>query len=403
MVTSWRVRSLLVGLILVGSGCSSSDSGGAEPATQPEQSAKTSDSPGAGEDRRLTDDVEESIDSVAMELSRWRISPPDNIVAPITLAENTLVLSEGVASLAARPGPFMTAPLSDPLDHSKLAERQTGAINTVGAQLSDNWFVWMENPSTDAGVSPWVMFALNRRTGEISELTRAQKMSDGPAISAPGWTGPVLIGDHVFWAQPSGTRRAVRSDVYGCDLRNCEPSPVVKGAAFPAHAGKQLAVVKSPSFEGKNRVRASTAELVDPSSGETTAVIDRFDAQSWPTGLAASRSHVLVTTACKGVEPDVTLYERDGDVVFTQARPGPAGFSYPELSESAAVWAGGNSGAGFAAAGFAYVMDDDRIYKVGNSPGLYDIRVSGNKILWQESIDGDGGQKTTEYVTAQLP
>lgn len=253
------------------------------------------------------------------------------------------------------------------------------------ADLNRRWAVWQETPSLTLGPDPWVQFAYNRRTGETVELTRAPSIDGGPPPFVPGYTGPVLAGNWVYWVQVSGTFGAERADVYGCLVEECEPRPVMKGAAHPSSDGKYLYAVANQWFEGKHQRGGTTRiQKIPVGSDEVTTVVTvELAKREAVDGLAASADRLVWTVTGRPYRAVVYDLATGESEEFLAERNG--GFGYPVAGRTFVAWAESSGSARAQVGGYVWT-EDGGLHSIGNNSGLYGIEAAGDYLYWQDSV-----------------
>ncbi|MFT4289289.1 hypothetical protein [Nocardioides sp.] len=275
--------------------------------------------------------------------------------------------------------------------------RQVSAVD-----MSERWVVWMETPSTVLGLQPWTLVAYDRTDKSVRKLARSPRMDDGgPAISVPGWTGPVIFGTKVYWAQAAGTLQAGRVDVWGCVIEACNPAMVAKAAAMPASDGEYLYLISSANYAGAPSANEQTVDRVDPNTGarSTVARIAVAD-QEGVSGLAAGPGMLAWTVGRSGADEAVVLNLVDGSVAtFADTQQGV--FGYPVVTRSAVIWAE-SGGVGPEVGGYLLDRRDGTLSTIGNKLGLYGEGGDGAYVYWQESRTPQARPEDIDYVVGRL-
>ncbi len=270
------------------------------------------------------------------------------------------------------------------------------------ATFNKDFVVWMETPETELIPDPWVMYAYNRDTREVSELTRAPRVGRFPAPAVPSFTGPVLAGGRVHWAQLGGRPRSETVAIWGCDPRRCTPREEIAGAALPAVSGESVYAIQTARFTGK-RAPGSEFSIVrlDPESGEVTTIrtIPMSDTE-FPDGLAANDSSFLWLVADSAGAGRAHVWDQaDGsEVVVTSELDG--GFGYPVLGEDFAAWgeASGLNDVG----NFVLDRSSNTLYSMGVM-GYYGVEGTGPVLAWMDHLSDDRSAMGTTVVRWKSP
>lgn len=271
----------------------------------------------------------------------------------------------------------------------------------VSADVSSEFVTWMEAGGGQIGVTPWTLYAYDRGRGDVLRLSEAPRLGNRKPPSVPGWTGPVIAGEKVFWAQVGGRPRAKSVGIWGCTIRTCEPEEIVDGAAFPGVSGQHLYYVTSEMYRGGDDVTASALERTDLRTG-ARQVIRSFSSgvDGVPNGLAAAGAHVVVTMDA----PDggyVLLIDTDTKERLTIGSSRGERFGYPRVTERFAVWADGNASPKSRFGGYLWDFRRERLFSVGNTAGLYLLAADGSRLAWQES-EGSTALEDIQTVVGEL-
>jgi hypothetical protein len=266
----------------------------------------------------------------------------------------------------------------------------------LSADLNRQAVVWMESPSTELGVTPWVLYATDRRSGLTTRLSESGTVDGGAPPPVPGFTGPILSGETVYWAEVSGHVGAESVDIRACEVDQCTPRRVVRGAALPAVADDSLYFVGSGRYRGDQAASDYRLGRLDLSTG-TKEVVRELDLDgATPTGLAAADDHVAVTVDA-GEDGWVDVFDVGAGTALRVETDPLGSFVYPKVTTKFAVWAEGNSGADSSVGGYLLHFDSGKVYSVGNTAGLYNIEADGDIVVWQES-SGPRPQDITTVV-----
>jgi hypothetical protein len=263
----------------------------------------------------------------------------------------------------------------------------TGAV--AGSALSSRWAIWLESPSTDLNHLAWRMFAYNLRTLKTTLLTSSGTVSGAEPVAVPGYTGPQISGDRVFWAQVRDQPGRPRVDIYGCQISACTPRVYARGAALPAATTGAIYYVQRPVFAGSRAGLGFAFTRRDLRTGTTATVVrSTLKANEDLTGLAASNVAVAWTLKRSTASRETSLIHIRtlGDGQTTTIHAGPEGnFSYPIATSRYVAWAEGNSGAASQVGGYLLDLRSHTLLKIGNAAGLYDLHGHGSVLAWQVS------------------
>ncbi|MBW9207384.1 hypothetical protein KV097_15685 [Mumia sp. zg.B17] len=277
-----------------------------------------------------------------------------------------------------------------------------------GSDLNTRYVVWTEIESVDLGVSPWVLFAYDRKTGMTRKLTEAPKVDGRTPPPPPGYTGPVVAGGRVFWAQVGGKFGAEAVDIWGCEIGNCLPKVVMRGAAFPAVTSTELYGVRSARYEGvrdSRRITSATISKVRFGGGEPAAVKQvPLGEQDTFTGFAASDAGLAWIVGRKKSPEEQRMYltvtEDGNETTFGSSANG--GFGYPVMTDRFVAWAETSGNAPGELGGYLYDLESKKLNSIGNTLGLYGIEGGGDLLGWQESETPQARPEDIEYVIVRL-
>ncbi len=256
----------------------------------------------------------------------------------------------------------------------------------TGAALSERWVVWMETTSNGVDVQPWVIYAFDRIDRRTTELARSSNIDGNPPPPPPGFTGPVLSGERVFWAQVGGSFGAETVDVYGCRISECRPVRYARGAAFPAATSDALYVIATGRYTGDTESRPTSISIrkIDPTTkrGETIWSADLQPGQQ-PGGLAASEDGlvwILAGSASVAIVRDLnsgatTQIEAESDGLF----------GFPVALDGFVAWAESSGTSQADVGGYVFDLTSGVLNSIGNTAGLYSIHGSGEFLSWQDA------------------
>lgn len=273
-----------------------------------------------------------------------------------------------------------------------------GGAQPFGADLSDRYAVWQTTDSGGIDVVPWELHSYDRRTGEVKLLATCPPMDGGgPPPPPPGYTGAVLGGDRVLWAQVSGSAGAERVDIFGCRIDDCRPRRYLAGAAYPTATDRALYAIAGERYDGRRRTGRMRVLRVGLDSGTVTTVA-RVDLarDRAPTGLAAGER--ALAWAVSGPGPDtVTIRARGSEDVTVRSRPAGL-FGFMVGSGRVLVWAESSGDSPDNVGGYVYDLAREQLSSIGDTSGLYNVLTAGSVLVWQEG--GRGGRNTS--VIARL-
>jgi len=295
-------------------------------------------------------------------------------ISPNPLSQHRIETRVALISATSAPdaGPTFSAPES------------SRPQQAFAADANNRFVVWMETPSAAMNVLPWTLYARDR-SGHVHELATSAELDGQAPPPPPGHTGPVLAGDRVFWAQVSGRPGAERVDVYGCRVTNCRPRVFVKGAAFPAATREALYVIAAERFRAATSSAHLTVKRVDLGSGRVTEVArTRLGARQEPSGLGATEGHVAWVVAGEGTDILTILDRATGSRTIARSEKG-GGFGHPVVTTRLVTWAESSGVSTADVGGYAYDLQNEELYSVGNTAGLYSINAAGDVIAWQQS------------------
>lgn len=272
----------------------------------------------------------------------------------------------------------------------------------TGADVSSRHVVWMETPSTELSVQPWVLYAYDRQSQATRQLTHSPLIGGRDPPTVPGYTGPVLSGDRVFWAQVSGQPGAERVSVLGCVVDRCSPRVFAPGAAFPAATAEALFVIASPRYAGDKRSRSIQLRRIDLDDGKTTTIREiELEGGQAPTGLAADEDRIAWTIADNPTDTISILQFGTGKLtVISSDRQGLFGF--PVMTGRVLIWAESSGVSPEDVGGYLYDFDAQKLFSVGNTAGLYGVDGNGRYVVWQDSTSPAVRPEDIVTVVARL-
>ncbi|MDN5896278.1 MAG: hypothetical protein L0H93_19935 [Nocardioides sp.] len=274
--------------------------------------------------------------------------------------------------------------------------------------FNDDHVVWMTDTEPDLGVELWELYAHDRASGETTMLAKARLLGGDVAPPPdPGYTDPVLLDEHVYWAQVGGAFKDLHVDIYGCEIADCTPERVARNAAYPYRIDDHtLAYVEGGKFSRKGERSTPVTMVVQDMN---TGAVEEYETGEDVTvvgGFAASHRYLVWTRGLpgKGRQPERAewLVRDTGERGHVDSRPRRGGFGYPEATDTFVVWGEVTGDSPDRIAGYLIRPGDDTLYKVGNSSGLYGFDVDGRRLQWREQKPG-GGPDEIRYVTGLVP
>jgi hypothetical protein len=263
------------------------------------------------------------------------------------------------------------------------------AQQVIGADINAAWIVWMETTSAGIDVQPWHLYAYNRRSRTSSELAHSPSVAGLEPPPPPGFTGPLLAGGSVFWAQVGGRIGAERVDVFGCRVSACEPTRYAAGAAFPSISGNHLYVISTDRYAGhraptQGASSPMTVRKIDLRSRKTSIVTTvSLGPEQSPAGLAVAGHHALWII---GAHPSTAvILDLDDQRQRTVDSESEGLFGFPIATPTYVAWAESSGTAPADVGGYLLRPSDGSLWSIGNTAGLYDIHGAGSIVAWQDS------------------
>jgi hypothetical protein len=257
------------------------------------------------------------------------------------------------------------------------------------ASFNDRYVVWMESTSVDLNTDPWVMYVYDRESTSVMELTRAPEVGNTAPPHVPGYTGPVLSGDKVFWAQVGGTLKRPSSNIMGCSIADCMPKTVIPGAAFPSTSDGQLYAIAHQNFAGSGSDRNMVIKTVSVEGGDVrdTATIPLSPTQS-PNGLAVGKAG-MVWLISDDADRDMAQVQYAGNAEVSTVESELAGrFDYPVATDTYLAW---GEGSGSSAIANFLTTSIDNLYALGTTGGLFGVLGAGSVVVWRDQTTAEGG------------
>lgn len=272
----------------------------------------------------------------------------------------------------------------------------------TGADVSSRYVVWMETPSTQVSVQPWVLYAYDRRSGMTRQLARSPLIEGRKPPTVPGYTGPVLSGDRVFWAQVSGQGGAERVSVLGCAVDRCSPTVLAWSSAFPVATAEALYVIASPLYAGQKRYRDFQLQRIELDDGKTTTLREvQLEPGQAPTGLAADENHIAWTITDNRTDT-INIQDLNTGELTVVKSDSHGLFGFPRMTGRFVVWAESSGVSPADVGGYLYDFDAQQLFSVGNTAGLYSVDGNGRYVVWQDSTSPAARPEDVVHVVARL-
>ena len=271
----------------------------------------------------------------------------------------------------------------------------------IDATFNDRYVVWMETASVDITSQQWVLYTYDRADRTVRVLTRSPRRQGRAQPPAPGYTGPVLAGDRVFWAQVDGTPKAPTVDIVGCQVTDCTPEVVIPGAAYPAVADGTVYAVANDRFTGSKVGREMVIEAAPAGGGEVTQVTSvELSPTQFPSGLAAGGAGLVWLIQDSAGADQASVWFAGEETVRTVESASNGGFAFPIATQRYVAWAEGTGSAKVA----NFVMDPTgALHTLGTTGGLYGITGAGDIAAWRDLKSGGSVDRDNiEYLIARL-
>lgn len=261
----------------------------------------------------------------------------------------------------------------------------------TSASMNQRWIVWQESASADLSIDDWWMFAYDRKSKRAHRLARAPLLQGQKPPAPPGWTGPVVSADRVFWAQVGGSRDDPEVSLYGCRIARCEPRRIARDAAFPSATESSVVVLV-----GRNR--SPSMATFDARTGELVRSLPvRLRPGHEVTGLAASDEHA-VWTSSNGESHLASVVDLESKERWDFKIGAGGQFGYPVAGDGFVAWAEASGTGFYSVGGFVFEPRTERLRSLGNKAGLYDIKAAGKYLMWQD----ENKPSTTVYRVVRL-
>jgi hypothetical protein len=244
------------------------------------------------------------------------------------------------------------------------------------------------------------MYVYDRRSQRAWEIARAPQVNGKTPPPVPGYTGPAVVGERVYWAQVSQLPPRAAVDLYRCKITACTPELVAHSTAFPASSGRALYAVRADKFgpQGKGseaivkvsggRRRAHVVTELDPATGKAIS------------SLSASHGH-LAWTELGPRASALTVVDYKG--VFLKEIAAPRGESYGFVSAGNDFIVYSNFGGTGGASSYAYSLSRDRIFTLGDTSGYYFVAAGPDAFAWQQKARDGDENSPVEWVVVTAP
>lgn len=397
---------------VLGSGCSSGKSKSDEPTPSAEStSSSPATTPTPGETVTPTEPpVQQAINAEPVPPNALEVRAKLPLVEGDERASVLAVDEAGTVLRTRSPGdqslelPKVELALRDPAGNETKFASPSGPAQVSGAAFNERYVVWMETPSTDLMTDPWVLYRYDRAEDSVQELAHAPRLGAAPPPPVPGYTGPVLAGDRVFWAQAGGTPKALTSDIMGCQVTDCSPQTVIPGAAYPTAAdGKVYAIAHNRFTGGEVEAPQMTIQAVPSTQGGGVVEVKTVELTptQFPNGLAASDTGLVWLISDSADKDQAHVWYTDAETVLTVESELSGQFAYPIAADTYMAWAEGTGTADAA----NFLMDrSGALYSLGTTGSLYGLDGAGDIVVWREETKPGGGTDATniEFTVAQL-
>lgn len=274
------------------------------------------------------------------------------------------------------------------------APRRTEPQQAIGGAMNEHWAVWQEQPGTELGVSAWSMYAFDRSTGRTTQLTRAPMINGDAPLPVPGYTGPTISGDRVFWAQAEAATGGRTVNIYGCEIADCTPERYAAAAAYPVAVGEYLYVIsRDPAAKPKDPWERFDITKIDIATKKATVVeAVELEPEQSPGGLAVSeralawivqgRPDAITIRDLETGRTTTVVCELEGVEVDLAG-----GFGYPVATDRFVAWGEsmGNSPANVG--NYLFLLEEGTLHSLGNASGLYGVDAAGSYISWRDAAD----------------
>lgn len=270
--------------------------------------------------------------------------------------------------------------------------RDDASIET--AILADQRVLVRESTSEDLSETAWSLFDYDLDSQQWRKLADSPLMSDGgPAVSAPGWTTLEYEDGFVFWVQTSGERTSPHADIWGCELKDCEPREFIPGAAYPAISDGILYGLSSPIYAGDREASQKThvVSLDLRSGGSDIQTFAELSTDAVGSALEVDSGRVLWIESKKS-RPIIRITTLESRDVASFLAPRRGSFAYPILTEKYAAWAESSGTSRMQVGGFVFDFQSQELHTVGDTSGLYRLAGNGSVLSWDEASDAERGE-----------
>ncbi|MFE9688984.1 hypothetical protein [Micromonospora sp. NPDC005806] len=257
------------------------------------------------------------------------------------------------------------------------------------ADTDERTVAWMETTSTDMYQMDWRVYGFDRRSARTVLLGDSAAVSKGKRMPIPPGMSMLSVGaDRVYWttAVPTTGQREFGAQIMGRSLTGGRaPEVVAERAKLPAAAGTDLHYVRSedvsPGFT------ADRYEIRKVGGGRDDVVASGpLVPEQQVTALTAEPGRVswIVSAPAPAPEPAASLYVLDpaaGQAI--QVALGDDGSSMMLNSSPRYVcWSNGNGGGD--AGQYALDLQTDRLWRLGEAPGLSLALAAGDYVAWSK-------------------
>lgn len=281
-------------------------------------------------------------------------------------------------------------------DGTVLARPEAGRFKPTKVVGGERFVVWQESSSSQLASFPFSIWMYDRRTGKSERIHSSALIEGAEPPPVPGYTGPVLDGDSVVWAQISGTQSDPTVDILRCEIVDCQPEVTIPDAALPSVVNGTVYGVGFSEGRNSDVVVPGEAPPEDASAGEvqfkevrsggavtTTATIQ---VEGGPTGYVTNGRQAVLTGQRDGQAVALLIDDTDVTEVAGSDR---LKFGYPVVGSNFFAWAETSGSSNYAVAGYAWEPGASEVSTVGNATGLYAIEAASDYVLYQERRDDE--------------
>ncbi|MFU8876007.1 hypothetical protein [Micromonospora sp. SL4-19] len=265
------------------------------------------------------------------------------------------------------------------------APSRGAARQAIYADADERTVAWMETTSTDMYQMDWRVYGFDRHTARTVLLGDSAAVSKGKRMPIPPGMSMLSVGaGRVYWttAVPTTGQREFGAQIMGRALTGGRaPEVVAERAKLPAAAGTVLYYVRSedvsPGFPaGRYEIRKVAGGRDDVVASGPLAPEQQV------TALTAEPGRVSWIVSAP--EPPASLYVLDpaaGQAI--QVALGDDGRSMMLSSSPRYVcWSNGSGGGD--AGQYALDLQTDRLWRLGEAPGLSMVYAAGDYVAWSK-------------------